>query len=85
MFSLTDVYRSLSFSPISKEVSSTKISSRFVLPMFKLYDRMTNLTKHVLHYKQLMETIVMSNFEKDIVMCKAFASNLSNLVLVWVS
>lgn len=79
MFSLKDVYQSPFSSPFSKEISSTKLSFKFVLTKFELYDGTTNLTKHVLHYKQLMEIMVMPKSRKDAVMCKVFMSSLSSL------
>lgn len=76
------VYQSLSFSPFSEEIFETELSSRFALPKFELYDGTTNSTKHVLHYKQLMETTTMSNSKKDAILNKVFASSLSGSLLV---
>lgn len=85
MFNLGDVYQSLSSSPFLKEISNTELSSRFVLLKFELYDGTKDPTKHVLHYKQLMEMIALLNSTKDPIMCKVFASSLSSSMLVWFS
>lgn len=82
MFNLGDAYQSLFSSPFSKEISSIDLSSKFNLPKFKLYDRMIDPTRHVLHYKQQMKTTMISDSKKDVVMCKVFASSLSSLTLV---
>lgn len=71
IFGPWDVLQSMSSSPFSKMISNIELSTRFLLPKFKLYNKMINLTKHVLHYKKLMEIMVMSNSKKDVVMCKA--------------
>lgn len=44
----------------SKETCSIELSFRFVMPKFELYDDMTDPTRYVLHYKQLMEKTMMS-------------------------
>lgn len=82
IFSYRDVYQSLSSSPFTQEISKIELVSKFTLPKFELFDGTIDPTKHVLHYKQLMEMTTMSSSRKDVVLYMVFTSSLSGSTLV---
>lgn len=85
VFKLEDIYQSLSSSSFSQEIFDIELSFIFALLKFELYDGIIDPIRHVLHYNQLMQTTVMPNSKKEVILCKVFALSLFDSVLVWFS